>query len=315
MFGRVVEFWKMAVGEPANKDSQAYYDWWLINKLSKANFSEINVFMRENVNKEWFKLDDFLPTLYKEVTSPNDRWDDVLYNDWWVGKLRQPIVKYVAERFLKENPELDPEDYAGFENEYMMKHFPDLVRKAQSSLIRNVMALFHSGSVEERDTGINILDYLMKDSNLFSKEFLWKLAKRFGVDVYSALKKMEPGKIFDKRQIFRKKELDEFDIAELYSHTKTLTIKEFLDLILKANERATEYIRGFVYSGKDTQNPFILSAEMKPMNDEYKEVKWPNIVEIHTAEEMDELDADYLGPGMSKHFWKELLGEFGVIPQ
>ena len=72
-------------------------------------------------------------------------------------------------------------------------------------------------------------------------------------------------------------------ISEHIVQSRIFENEDFQNILKKANERARQYLRNFLYSGQWTISLkwtrsiyFILDAEMKPMDQNYKEIAWPN---------------------------------------
>ena len=266
-------------------------------------------------DKAYFKLDDFLPRIYELCRDSLYLKDDI----WWIKKYMgtkridsSKIVDYVLRRFV-DDPSVDMQvaDYEIYEEHEVPS---DLLRKAQNKIIKTIIARSKDDSRIAENEMVNAITYLLKASKHFSKNFLLNLAKHLGIDIYKRVRE-ETRELGEVETLKKKEKLNVFEVAEILTYN-AMTSKEMIDLIRKADDKAKEYMRRFLYKPTDgsifisdnINSLFILDDELKPMDINYNNINWPNNIIAEQPSIYLSSEPELLAK------WRKIFEEFKVIP-
>ena len=295
-------------------DEELYHD--SIKNIHREQFPSLSTIILNNRHKPYFKLEDFLPRIWEIVDSQNWLIDSIrqirhYFRNSATRKFTDEILAYVFTKFIEQNPnDIKVDEYLEMENVGLP---PEILRKAQIAVIKYVSAFLRN---DEDSSGAYKLAELIDNSKKLPKHLLINLAKHYGEDIYvnvmNNANKMETG-----AEILKKPKLTKYDIAYLFSsYLRTVGTDTLKSIIERADDRAKEYIRRYLFENMenyefskilaDSDSLFMLSEDMTPMNIEMQQVNWPTEIKIMTVDEIPIPEI--------KDQWTKLFNDFNIIP-
>ena len=309
-------FWKLASEPVLTKE---YYDNWLKTILPVATVQEISRFISLNDDMPYFHLEDIIPQLY-HLAKLSKNIGDFISNffNWgdrpsgelltlWINDNSMPLTAHDFHEYIERTVCIGPNEK----------------RQAQARVIKDIIA-----KIGINDVGaISDLVYLVDFSKAFTKEFLIKLAKHCGLNIYVQVMDRMHRRSGMERTVesidhimMKKPKLTVYDVARVWNSLQAygnlLSADEFTSIIGRSDNVAHEYLRGFIYLPADGRTVkyddpriFILDSEMNPLNINYEKVGWPNKVQISNINNIT-----FLYPGLAEK-WQNIFNDFQVIPQ
>lgn len=310
-FNKVGVFYKLA-----NKEYEQDYKNDLANIGPQVN--DYVKFMDEWENSPLFKLEDIIDGLMTSIRTHAPSLYDRL-GGWYrksEHRLKEELVDKVVNIII--------ENYIRYTDTFTLKDYLDVIPYKHSvelglgkvmaqKVVEEVLKMvdeYQSGNMDDQSQ-FNMIEQLKR----LDREFGWldrrvvdELIKKFGVDVYVKIRTHPISDV----EYLQATELSVFSVARIleqnsYSgHSKLILL-----LIEKGDAEAREYLRSFVYnaglSHKGGPGFFILDEQMTPIDEHYKEVKWPDYVALIKLSNLPD-DRPF------KQQWKKMLEEFNVIP-
>lgn len=156
-----------------------------------------------------------------------------------------------------------------------------------------------------------MLSGLILQSDLFDKDWLERLAKRFGVDYYAEVMAKVSGPSIDSKimELRNKDSLNVFDIARIMkNYLNDFLPKEIMeDLIHKADDKGKEYLRSLLYIPVDGPKAFfMLDEDMQPISEDYANILFPDRMFIAKWDHMSQQERDK---------WLQIFENFKVVPR
>lgn len=312
-----VLFWKRA--QEISKE-EAYHNWVRL-LLPTATLSSMFNIIDAEWHENYFKITDFLPALYKEINTYG-LWSLInkIKNNVPQQKDKDIIINYILNRNIEEPYDVEGnDDYFVYEDENIS---PELLRKAQTKIIKSIYALYDLG---DNKSLIYILRTLLKKSRKLPQDFLIKLIKHFGPDIYvEVTNQTELAGYSRQRDLIQKEKLNIFDVASLWANQVFFDIHDFMKVIEKADDKAKQYMRTYLYisglhddAADSLAWAFMLSEDMTPMNIEYKTIAWPSTLVPFSlsVEKPFSLSGEQLDyEDEMKARWQQIFDEFNIIP-
>lgn len=307
MFGEnmreAIKFWKAAEIIDEAKEKEEYERDLKNLSLPSTGLQYIEEFIEQFRRQPYFDKDKVFIVYADKVIGHMANFDAM--RDY-LSDNDDDLVEYVIDRFL-DLPDtiLNDEEYLRLEVSGFLKD--NYVRKAQEKVVKYILS---QDRVEHSHYGTDVADdlgNLWRHSKKFDKKFLERLIKHFGPETYAEVmaNEMQPDKQF--RDTLNKKTLNIYDIASLL---KTLDRghfrkDEFISMLKKADDRAKEYLRTFLYNGGG-ENYFMLDEEMKPIDKEYKQISIPSLIRpIFNWRDLSQA---------RQKQWHQIFNEFQIIP-
>ncbi len=295
---------EVAITDPEKIEYDKY-----VSNLPTLDVEDIVDGINKFYHKSYFDYNMFIKELSKQLFAWfNDPIMILNYTDRAIvikENIKQIIIQDVLEFYLdNSDKKLTGSAYLSvFEKDYLSKR---ILRKAQHKIIQSIINMQKENKLVE---SMSLLNNLLKNSVKLDKSLLWKLAKHFGPEYYGELSNLphgilKPVKIPDFND---KKVIDMYDVSEwLWSFrisSQRWNKNDFLKLLEKSNDEAKQYLRTFLYIGTDDK--FILSEDMKPMNKNYQSIPFPDQFYIMYGWQ----DVEPI-----KKVWEPIFDEFKIIP-
>ena len=297
-------FYKMAQ-KPIDQET---YEKWVKTTLPTASLDDIYVFLAAHGIKPYIKIEDILPRIYYIVKLVDDLSGDLAWINTYFANLglAKAIISYVLERWVDHL--FTFHDYQVYER-YNYDIPPALLRKAQNRIIKIIIEDIQGDNIIHRNHAINKLSKLVEHSTTLSSNFLINLSKHLGMDVYLEVSRQTQPRPPNQHKLT----YSVFDVAYYMSESFGFSKERFQEILNKADEKAREYMRGFVYSeyknNAVTMHPtlyFMLDAEMQPLNIDNRGDEWPPTFYAYHLSELT---------GKAHEAWAQMFSEFQVIPQ
>lgn len=320
----VKQAWEFYKSARTDEEAAAEYKEFIAHHLLSASNDIVYFHIALDQNRPYFNIKDFLqPNAYWLLWSLNAL--AIQLGEQHIPRAIRPelikeIINYKASLMLSK--ELRTGNYLDIEQTKNLVA-PELMERAKRKIIMRLIGLFTRAQKSGMDThgGLGkelIIEWreLYQNSKEISHEFLEELIKRFGMDFYvDAIEQSHSNKMTLQKFLTKNKDdITIYDIALLFNYV-WLTAKDFKYVLNKIqhNHELRNFVRGYVYSGNsygyssergDTPY-FMLDESLKPMNDLYKTIAFP-----------DQISPIHLHNVSEKYYdrWQQLFDEFHLIP-
>ena len=254
----------------------------------------------------------------KNLTSVNDTLRDVSVKHTFFDKMKLLAIEYFLDHIT--DTYLTAKEYVNIIEK--TTNLPDkYLRKAQARILKEISNLGTDNPTEDSyRVSQKELAHLMTASTKFSQDLLWRVAKHFGPEYYGEIvEKMgnrPPSEYNNKVWLPSIKDKDIYNVYDLsivlqelrHYDKRSFDAPDFQKLIKKCNPEAKQYLRRLLYghnTSRTTSEYFILDEEMKPMNEEMKNIPFPSYFWILWGwQEIDPI----------RELWLPIFHDFGIIP-
>ena len=197
----------------------------------------------------------------------------------------------------------------------------DYLKKAQNKMIEEILLRATSRDQKKNENdeeyekimakykqdSIDAFRDLLKKSQKLDKNYLWQKIKEVGPDYFAKIYYQDFG---DKHPWERESKvapdkLDVYNLSVWMKHkVETFSKSEFVGMLNRIDEEAKDYLRGFLWHDYEHNVYFILDAEMKPIDKDYKGMPFPGQFEIMKNWKQLKVLAAVWGP---------IFADFGII--
>lgn len=316
----IIKIWK----------EQQYKDQLNIIIKDIDNKDRVAKFIALYQNETYFSLNDILPKITQSFSTGQDiAWDiNHFLHILKENEVNENIINYIMKELSKQIiiyidklPNINADEY--LQIEHLKQYLPNEVFKyAQKRLMLHLIRYARMEEKEETEDNDAIIpssefskewQALYIRSKTLSREWLNKLAQKFGIEFYEKAWNLYEGNHREKKvkQLLddKTKKLNLFDINLMLRNNDTQFTKSLLlDIINRADKSGKEYMRGLIYYNPNHPDyAFILDEAMEPMDINYKKVAWPKIIRITKIKDLETKEL--------QDKWRNLMHEFGITPQ
>lgn len=294
-------------GDLYTTDSQEEYHAQLHMQKYDSAWDIID-FLHRWKTKPFFKIQDVVP-LVEQL--PQDAIGlDALSKFAKYPELIDIAAKHILQsdrlEYMRIEPKIDT--YLYLETVPVSDH---ILKEYQRLILKNIMELLNRMKEEGKSWWfremLRALAQLFQKSTKFPKNLLEGLFKRFGLENYIGLiSTPEHYQTALNRDIITK-----WDAAIIIRNSDQYFIKDtFLDILNKCDGEAKEYFRGFIYADSNfrdfvnTDEYFMLSEDMTPMDRNLKQKAWPGGFFIHKLSHT---------PDKIQKMWGPIFADFGIL--